>query len=161
MHPELEPELQRVKKLLYNEAAKRDPEDKPARTSTLNTFISVRTLFLQRYQDHILAHRANLTSSTDPQELLRAYNKAVDLELKQMAIDCPEDLEELERLVREAKESGKRGFHELPADVQDVLLDALPGDIAATLKTWERKTNARIYIMASWAASDGVPVAFE
>ncbi|KAG8678537.1 hypothetical protein FRC08_017687 [Ceratobasidium sp. 394] len=66
-----------------------------------------------------------------------------------MAIDCPEDLEELEHLVWEAKESGKHGFHKLPADGQDVLLDALPGDIAAMLKTWERKTNTRIYIMSN------------
>jgi hypothetical protein len=37
----------------------------------------------------------------------------------------------------------------------------LLGEIVAKLKEWEKQTNARVYIMAVWAQTDGAPAAFE
>jgi hypothetical protein len=45
--------------------------------------------------------------------------------------------------------------------LEDRVIELLPGEIVAKVKEWEKTAAARVYVMAVWAEPDGTPTGFE
>lgn len=39
--------------------------------------------------------------------------------------------------------------------------EMLPGEIVTAVKSWERRSGAKVYVMALWSDSDGGQTSFE
>lgn len=74
--------------------------------------LSVMSLFKQRYAKKIIARRDEMESSKDPAAVMRAYNKAVKLELTALEEESPDEFKELQDAVEELKASAEGDFEE-------------------------------------------------
>ncbi|KAF8608029.1 hypothetical protein BDV93DRAFT_504543 [Ceratobasidium sp. AG-I] len=150
----------RLKQYLYNQARPRSDETlKPVKNP--HKYLSVVSLFKQRYQKAIMEQRDILETSRDPAALLRAYNKAVAVELKVLEVDSPDKFKELQDTVEELRESVEEDFEHHDEDLQKSILALFPTEIVRTVKDWERRTGASIYVMTVFKKPGTGPEAFD
>ncbi|QRV92565.1 hypothetical protein RhiJN_21729 [Ceratobasidium sp. AG-Ba] len=150
----------RIKQLFYNEKYKSEHSDHYVR-SYFNKFISVLSLFKQRYDIQIIARRNQLTQSKDPIELLAAYNRAVKIEYETFQQSKPDEYAKMKELVDSVRLSANSRFEELNSETKKAVLDILPGYIASTVKEWSRRTGAHIVVSAIWVNQDGHSQGFD
>jgi hypothetical protein len=110
---------QRVKRLFYNGVSKRKPT-REARRTPGNRFISVATLFKQRYAERIMTRRNDLLVQDPSQTALAAYNQAVQIEFKEFKENNPGELEDLEQAVEGIQSAANLEFAQQSPDVQRV-----------------------------------------
>ncbi|QRV73882.1 hypothetical protein RhiJN_01896 [Ceratobasidium sp. AG-Ba] len=148
----------RIKQLYYNEAAKTQDTDHAYTRSQFNKYISVLSLFKQRYSKAILARRDQLATSRSLAHLLSVYNTAVKLEFDQFQAQNPAGYVRLEEEVDKIEISAKSKYEDLDPQTQQILLDVVPGFIGNTVCDISRQTG--VHFRASkncgkWVQSTG------
>ncbi|QRV99057.1 hypothetical protein RhiJN_27076 [Ceratobasidium sp. AG-Ba] len=116
-------------------------------------YMSFYLLFKQRYNKEILQERGPLPEGASAQQAMSAYNAAVDRVLARVSASNPDDVDELKKLSKKMRQTAALPFKDQDADVQTATV--------ATLKDWEKRTGARIYLMACWWSPKEGPSAFD
>jgi hypothetical protein len=107
---------QRIKQLLYNGASRKKSE--PKLRNPINCFVTIHTLFKQRYADRIIARQDALLTLDPVMKTFNAYNEAVKLEFQTLKEHSPEEFEQLEQTVLHMRDSASKEFCEQMPDVQ-------------------------------------------
>ncbi|KAG8726484.1 hypothetical protein FRC12_023361 [Ceratobasidium sp. 428] len=142
----------RIKHILYNAAAKQDRLDSQrSQGPTLSRHTAYLTLFKQQYRTEIMQRRdAHLPDGT-PKEKLIAYNQAVQEERKYREAICPEEIHKLKAQAQNIRAQAKLPFHRQSSEVQAIVLDNLPSNIARAMRGWEHQTGAHIFLTVVWS----------
>jgi hypothetical protein len=107
---------QRIKQLLYNGASRKRSE--PKLRNPINRFVTIHTLFKQRYADRIIARRDALLTLDPVMKTFNAYNEAVKLEFQALKDGSPEEYEQLEQTVHDMQDSASKEFCDQTPDVK-------------------------------------------
>jgi hypothetical protein len=102
--------------LLYNGSSRKKAE--PKLRHPINRFITIHTLFKQRYADRIVARRDVLLTLDPELKKFNAYNEAVKIEFQALKDDSPEEYEQLEQTVLLMRDSASKEFCDQAPDVQ-------------------------------------------
>lgn len=108
-----------MRQILYKGANKRQVEPEPVESKGKG--VSVLTLFKQRYTKRIKDRREILAGTDNGQagDLLKHYNRAVQLEFADLQENHPEEYAALKDAANAMREAAKRPFHEQSPDVQE------------------------------------------
>ncbi|CAE6526884.1 unnamed protein product [Rhizoctonia solani] len=148
---------ERTRQVFYNldKAMAAKHEDNMTRGMKPSQAPSFNTLFKRHYNREIVALKDELLQRGSVQEPMAAYNTAVRDVLQRKKEEEPEIIQRLEDIVLQVKSNLRASPEEQPDDVRRAILDVLPADIISTVRGWERRTNARIYVMGIWGDCDG------
>jgi hypothetical protein len=87
-------------------------------STKIGKHVSVLSLFKQRYANRILDTRNRLEPSTEPAKQMRAYNRAVQIELDRLREEEYETYEELQNTVNQLRSTADIPFERQAPEVQ-------------------------------------------
>ncbi|KAF8599480.1 hypothetical protein BDV93DRAFT_560280 [Ceratobasidium sp. AG-I] len=152
----------RIRQLFYNKTHRDNKQDKTnLKVKNPMKKVSLEILFKQRYNERIISRRDSFKESTDPTKRLRAYNLAVKLELEDFQINDPNEHEHLQEVVDSMRLSNKQDFDGQTEDLQEAILDLLPAEMVSTVRDWEHRTGAAVYVISMWHRPDGKRILFD
>ncbi|CAE6467536.1 unnamed protein product [Rhizoctonia solani] len=111
---------------------------------------SFNTLFKRHFASDIVVLKDKYLKEKRYKDGLTAYNAAVRHILDETKKSDPKTIERLEVLAVQVKSDLRATVEEQPEDLRRAMLEVLPADIIKAVRGWEKRTNARIYVMALW-----------
>ncbi|KDN41561.1 hypothetical protein RSAG8_07362, partial [Rhizoctonia solani AG-8 WAC10335] len=111
------------------------------------------TLFKRHYSSEIIALKESYLKEGRYTEGMTAYNAAVRYILEQKRQSELEVVDQLEALAVQVKSNLQATPEEQPEEVRQAVLEVLPAEIIRTVRGWEKRTGARIYVMGIWKNS--------
>ncbi|KAG8702042.1 hypothetical protein FRC11_011725, partial [Ceratobasidium sp. 423] len=138
----------RIQKILY--AAANIDEAHDTSPAPKLKGISILSIFKQHYGPEILKLRDTLMTSDNDALKLVAYNKAVKQLMASLKEERPTEYEELVDAVEQMRVTANLAYDQQEPHVQESILEALPIEIKRTVKMWERRSGAAIYVIATW-----------
>ncbi|CAE6506669.1 unnamed protein product, partial [Rhizoctonia solani] len=145
---------ERVRQLFYNLDRRSGTKGSGGLAAKPSRYVSMITLFKKQYAEAIIKRRTQIIETNPKMDPMKAYNTAVNEVLDDTKARTPEAIENLEDLAAQMKSHLRNSPDEQPEEVRQAIMDLFPEELIASVKAWERRTNARIYIMAAWRDSD-------
>ncbi|KAF8594268.1 hypothetical protein BDV93DRAFT_515921 [Ceratobasidium sp. AG-I] len=150
----------RMRQFLYNNA-RHDTEKESKATSNPYKSLSVLTLFKQRYSKDILQRRDKIIAEGNVEGALRAYNTAAVELLARLEKDVPAKHKQLQQEVEQLRQASHASYQSHSEDVQSSILSMFPTEVVKTVREWERRTGAAIYVITAFQKPDTGPEVFD